>query len=42
VLVIPTWIEHEVWFLEACVVLDFFSPQREDWKQGHEAYLRGN
>ncbi len=41
VLVIPTWIEHEVWFLENCVVLDFFSPPREDWKQGREAYLKG-
>ncbi|HEV8383577.1 MAG TPA: cupin domain-containing protein [Candidatus Acidoferrales bacterium] len=41
VLVIPTWLEHEVWFLENCVVLDFFSPPREDWKQGREAYLKG-
>ena len=42
VLVVPTWIEHEVWFLEACVVLDFFSPPRDDWKQGREAYLKGD
>jgi quercetin dioxygenase-like cupin family protein len=41
VLVIPPQVEHEVWFLEDSVVLDFFSPPRDDWRQGRHAYLRG-
>lgn len=41
VLVLPPWAEHEVWFLEDCVVLDFFAPPREDWKRGSHAYLQG-
>jgi len=41
VLVIPPWAEHEVWVLEDAVVLDFFSPPRQDWRQGQHQYLQG-
>jgi quercetin dioxygenase-like cupin family protein len=41
VLVIPPWSEHEVWVLEDAVVLDFFSPPRQDWRQGQQEYLQG-
>ncbi len=41
VLVIRPWTEHEVWFLEDSVVLDFFSPPRQDWKKGEARYLVG-
>ncbi|MBI2956563.1 MAG: cupin domain-containing protein [Acidobacteria bacterium] len=40
-LVIPSDLEHEAWILEDTVVLDFFAPAREDWKQGHSQYLAG-
>lgn len=32
---------HEVEALEDSVVLDVFSPVREDWRRGEDAYLRG-
>lgn len=41
VLVIPPWAEHEVWVLEDTVVLDFFVPLRQDWRQGQQQYLQG-
>jgi quercetin dioxygenase-like cupin family protein len=41
VLVIPPWKEHEVWVLEDAVVLDFFTPTRQDWKEGQHQYLQG-
>lgn len=41
ILVIPGGVEHEVWVQEDAVVLDFFAPAREDWKQGRHQYLAG-
>ncbi len=41
VLVIPSWEEHEVWFLEDSIVVDFFSPARTDWLKEKPAYLAG-
>ncbi len=32
---------HTVEALEDTVVLDFFSPHRDDWVRGDDAYLRG-
>jgi quercetin dioxygenase-like cupin family protein len=32
---------HEVEALEDSIVLDVFSPVREDWVRGDDAYLRG-
>ena len=34
-------VPHEVTALEDSVVLDVFSPVREDWLRGEDAYLRG-
>ena len=33
-------VPHEVEALEDSVVLDVFSPAREDWRRGEDAYLR--
>ncbi|MGH9816660.1 MAG: cupin domain-containing protein [Candidatus Acidiferrales bacterium] len=41
ILLIPGNTEHEVWALEDSVVLVFFAPAREDWKQGDHHYLTG-
>jgi quercetin dioxygenase-like cupin family protein len=41
VLIIDSWTQHEVWFLEDSIVLDFFAPAREDWRKGERDYLRG-
>jgi len=41
VLVIPPDAAHEVWFLEDSIVVDFFSPPRDDWKEGRSHYLAG-
>lgn len=41
ILVIPAGVEHEVWFSEESVVVDFFAPAREDWRAGEAAYLKG-
>ena len=41
ILVVPPNEQHEVWVLEDAVVLDFFAPAREDWKQGRHQYLAG-
>ncbi len=38
-LVIPANTEHEAWALEDTVVLDFFAPPRNDWRDGHDDYL---
>lgn len=35
-------VAHEVSALEDSVVLDIFSPVRQDWLRGDDAYLRGN
>lgn len=40
VLTIPPHVPHEVFALEDTVNLDLFSPPREDWVHGEDAYLR--
>jgi quercetin dioxygenase-like cupin family protein len=40
-LVIPPNVPHSVESLEDCVAVDIFSPVREDWVRGDDAYLRG-
>jgi quercetin dioxygenase-like cupin family protein len=37
---IPPHVPHSVEALEDCVALDLFSPRREDWLRGDDAYLR--
>lgn len=39
-LVIPPGVPHKVTVLKDAVVLDTFSPVREDWKNGDDSYLR--
>jgi quercetin dioxygenase-like cupin family protein len=41
VLVIPANVPHEAVALEDTYDLDVFSPPREDWIKGQDAYLRG-
>jgi quercetin dioxygenase-like cupin family protein len=38
---IPSNVAHEVRAMEDSEVLDLFSPRREDWMRGEDAYLRG-
>jgi len=38
---IPPNVPHEVEALEDSLVIDVFSPVREDWVRGDDAYLRG-
>jgi quercetin dioxygenase-like cupin family protein len=38
---LPSNVPHEVEALEDSLVLDVFSPVREDWLRGDDAYLRG-
>jgi quercetin dioxygenase-like cupin family protein len=38
---LPGEVPHEVEALEDSIVLDVFSPVREDWVRGEDAYLRG-
>lgn len=38
---IPPNVPHEVEALEDTLVIDVFSPVREDWVRGDDAYLRG-
>jgi quercetin dioxygenase-like cupin family protein len=38
---LPGSVPHEVEALEDSVVLDVFSPVRDDWVRGDDAYLRG-
>ena len=40
VLCIPPNVPHWVEVLEDSVVIDLFSPRREDWIRGDDAYLR--
>jgi len=40
VLVIPPHAPHGVVALEDTIVVDMFSPAREDWIRGDDAYLR--
>ena len=37
---IPPDVPHMVEALEDCVATDIFTPQREDWIRGDDAYLR--
>jgi quercetin dioxygenase-like cupin family protein len=37
---IPPNVPHYVEAIEDCVALDLFSPRREDWIRGDDAYLR--
>ena len=39
-LCVPPNIPHSVECLEDCVAIDTFSPVREDWIRGDDAYLR--
>jgi quercetin dioxygenase-like cupin family protein len=39
-LVFPANVPHEAEALEDSIVLDVFSPVREDWLRGDDAYLR--
>lgn len=38
--VLPPDVPHEVEALEDAVVIDVFSPRREDWLSGDDSYLR--
>ncbi len=38
--VVPAGVEHEAWFPEDTEVIDIFSPPREDFFTGQDAYLR--
>lgn len=40
-MIVPGGIPHEVEALEDALVLDVFSPVRDDWVRGDDAYLRG-
>jgi quercetin dioxygenase-like cupin family protein len=37
---IPSGVPHQVEVLDDCVCLDIFTPVREDWLRGDDAYLR--
>ncbi len=41
ILRIPPNVPHSAEALEDCVAVDIFSPRREDWLRGEDAYLRG-
>jgi quercetin dioxygenase-like cupin family protein len=41
VLTIPPNLPHSALALEDTLVLDIFSPPRQDWLDGDDAYLRG-
>ena len=41
ILVIPSMLPHSAEALADTYDLDFFSPRREDWISGNDAYLRG-
>ena len=40
VVAVPPAVPHEVYALEESEAFDLFSPPREDWKRGDDAYLR--
>ena len=40
VLRIPPHVPHSAEALEDCIAVDLFSPPREDWIRGDDAYLR--
>ena len=39
---IPSWVEHEVAVLEDTVVIDVFSPIRQDWIDKTDDYFRAH
>lgn len=39
--IVPGGVPHEVEALDDSLVLDVFSPVRDDWVRGEDAYLRG-
>ena len=39
--IVPAGVSHEVEALVDSLVLDVFSPVRDDWIRGEDAYLRG-
>ena len=39
---IPSWLEHEVEVLEDTLVIDVFSPVRQDWIEKRDDYLRAS
>ena len=39
-LAIPSEVPHGVEALEDTVIIDFFTPRRQDWIDGNDAYLR--
>ena len=40
VLLIPSWVEHQVEALDDTLTLDIFSPIRHDWLNGTDDYFR--
>ena len=40
VLHIPSWVPHKAEALETTLDVDIFSPPRQDWLDGSDAYLR--
>jgi quercetin dioxygenase-like cupin family protein len=40
-LIVPSGVPHQVEALADSLVLDVFSPVRDDWVRGEDAYLRG-
>jgi len=40
-MIVPSGVPHEVEALEDSLVLDVFSPVRDDWVRGDDGYLRG-
>jgi quercetin dioxygenase-like cupin family protein len=39
---IPSWLEHEVEILEDTLVIDVFSPVRQDWIEKRDDYFRAS
>jgi quercetin dioxygenase-like cupin family protein len=42
VLHLPAFVPHSAVAEEDCLAIDIFSPRREDWIRGDDAYLRGS
>ncbi len=40
-MIVPSGVPHAVEALADSLVLDVFSPVRDDWQRGEDAYLRG-
>jgi quercetin dioxygenase-like cupin family protein len=40
-MIVPSGVPHAVEALVDSLVLDVFSPVRDDWQRGEDAYLRG-